>query len=63
MDENGKDRLSLTIIFDMFVHKLIGVAYEQIAYVEKEKSRKFRKMSLMLLHTPPVFLMFQILGQ
>ena len=34
MDENGKDRLLLTIIFDMFVHKLIGVAYEQIAYVE-----------------------------
>ena len=34
MDENGKDRLLLTIIFDMFVHKLIGVSYEQITYVK-----------------------------
>lgn len=34
MDKNRKNKLFLTIFFDMFVHKLIGVAYKQIGYTK-----------------------------
>ena len=34
MDKNRKNKLLLTVFFGMFVHKLIGVAYEQIAYAK-----------------------------